>query len=54
MTFFHADVNTSDLTSASTNILVTGGAGLVGNELLNQLLDKGYHVKATWHAGNRF
>lgn len=36
-------------TSSQGVILVTGGAGLVGNELLQQLLRKGYHVKATWH-----
>ncbi len=31
-------------------ILVTGGAGLVGGELLQQLLDKGYSVKALYNS----
>ncbi|HEY8661141.1 MAG TPA: NAD-dependent epimerase/dehydratase family protein [Hanamia sp.] len=31
-------------------ILITGAAGLVGNELLKQLLDEGYWVKAIYHA----
>ncbi len=31
-------------------ILVTGAAGLVGNELLKQLLEEGYWVKAIYHS----
>jgi len=31
-------------------ILVTGAAGLVGNELVNQLLDKGFNVKAVYNS----
>jgi dihydroflavonol-4-reductase len=31
-------------------ILITGAAGLVGNELLKQLLDEGYWVKAIYHS----
>lgn len=30
-------------------IFVTGGAGLVGKELIAQLLDQGYHVRAMYH-----
>ena len=32
------------------NILVTGGSGLLGNELIKQLLSQGEHVKAIYHA----
>ena len=32
------------------NIVVTGAAGLVGNELTKQLLDKGYKVTAIYHS----
>lgn len=49
MTLFNRDSATNDLMPASAIIFVTGGAGLVGNELLHQLLNKGYRVKATWH-----
>ena len=31
-------------------ILITGAAGLVGNELLKQLLEEGYRVKAIYHS----
>ncbi len=31
-------------------VLVTGSAGLVGNELVNQLLDKGFRVKAIYNS----
>ncbi|MDQ2863477.1 MAG: NAD-dependent epimerase/dehydratase family protein [Bacteroidota bacterium] len=31
-------------------VLVTGAAGLLGNEVINQLLDKGYPVTAIYHA----
>lgn len=34
----------------SKNILVTGGSGLVGNELIKQLLSQGEHVKAIYHS----
>ena len=34
----------------SKNILVTGGSGLVGNELIKQLLSQGEYVKAIYHA----
>lgn len=30
-------------------ILVTGGSGLVGNELIKQLLSAGYKVRAIYH-----
>jgi nucleoside-diphosphate-sugar epimerase len=49
MTLSNGEEYIADHTSPSGSILVTGGAGLVGNELLHQLLDKDYHVKATWH-----
>ena len=32
------------------NILVTGGSGLLGNELIKQLLSQGEHVKAIFHS----
>ncbi len=35
---------------AEKKILVTGGAGLVGNELIKQLLDRGEKVKAIYHS----
>ena len=35
---------------ASANILVTGAAGLLGNELVTQLLDKGYKTTAIYHS----
>jgi len=37
------------LNTATDKIFVTGGAGLVGKELLQQLLNKGYHVRALYH-----
>ncbi len=41
---------TNDFSSPTTlNILVTGGAGLVGSELINQLLQEGYHIKAIYN-----
>lgn len=49
MTLHNTDENPTEPAATSTTILVTGGAGLVGHELLSRLLDKGYHVKATWH-----
>jgi len=36
--------------SATEKILVTGAAGLVGNELTQQLLDKGYSVTAIYNS----
>ncbi|KAA9039567.1 NAD-dependent epimerase/dehydratase family protein [Ginsengibacter hankyongi] len=36
--------------STTKNILVTGAAGLVGNELTKQLLDKGYSVTAIYNS----
>jgi nucleoside-diphosphate-sugar epimerase len=36
--------------NASTKILVTGAAGLVGSELLKQLLEDGYKVTAIYHS----
>ena len=37
-------------TSLNKKILVTGAAGLVGSELVKQLLDKGYSVTALYHS----
>lgn len=34
---------------SAQHILVTGGAGLIGHELIRQLLAEGYRVKATMH-----
>jgi nucleoside-diphosphate-sugar epimerase len=36
--------------NANKTILVTGAAGLVGCELMKQLLEKGYKVTAIWHS----
>lgn len=41
--------NLSEKTKAKKQILVTGGAGLVGNELIKQLLSAGEKVKAIYH-----
>jgi nucleoside-diphosphate-sugar epimerase len=41
--------NFSEKNSVEKNILVTGGAGLVGNELIKQLLAAGEKVKAIYH-----
>ncbi len=50
MTSISEDINTNDNSTLITlNILVTGGTGLVGSELINQLLQEGYHVKATYN-----
>jgi dihydroflavonol-4-reductase len=35
---------------ANRKVLVTGGAGLLANELLRQLLNEGYHVTAIYHS----
>lgn len=39
----------SDQQTNEQRILVTGGAGLVGNELIHQLLRAGFHVKAIYN-----
>lgn len=36
--------------NTAKRVLVTGGAGLVGEALTRQLLEKGYHVKALFHS----
>lgn len=38
------------MNNSTDKIFVTGGAGLVGKELLQQLLDLGYHVRALYHS----
>ncbi len=42
--------NFSEKNMVQKKILVTGGAGLVGNELVKQLLDTGEKVKAIYHS----
>ena len=42
--------NFSENKMSEKQILVTGGAGLVGNELIKQLLDAGEKVKAIYHS----
>jgi dihydroflavonol-4-reductase len=42
--------NISEINTVQKKILVTGGAGLVGNELINQLLVSGEKVKAIYHS----
>ncbi|MDE3185351.1 MAG: NAD-dependent epimerase/dehydratase family protein [Bacteroidota bacterium] len=42
--------NLSKKNIAEKRILVTGGAGLIGNELIKQLLDAGEKVKAIYHS----
>ncbi|HSN10031.1 MAG TPA: NAD-dependent epimerase/dehydratase family protein, partial [Hanamia sp.] len=42
--------NLSEKNIAEKRILVTGGAGLIGNELIKQLLDAGEKVKAIYHS----
>jgi dihydroflavonol-4-reductase len=42
--------NFSGKNRAEKRTLVTGGAGLVGNELIKQLLDAGEEVKAIYHS----
>ncbi len=42
--------NLSENNTDEKRILVTGGAGLVGNELIKQLLDAGEKVKAIYHS----
>jgi dihydroflavonol-4-reductase len=44
------ETDSSEDLIANKNILVTGAAGLVGNELTKQLLDKGYKVTAIYHS----
>lgn len=38
------------MNTSTDKIFVTGGAGLVGKELLQQLLDLGFHVRALFHS----
>lgn len=42
--------NFSEKYKPEKRILVTGGSGLVGNELLRQLLDRGEKVRAIYHS----
>ncbi len=42
--------NSSENKIDNQKILITGAAGLVGNELLKQLLAQGYNVKAIYHS----
>ena len=42
--------NLSEKNIDEKRILVTGGAGLIGNELIKQLLDAGENVKAIYHS----
>lgn len=42
--------NFSEKKISEKHILVTGGAGLVGNELIKQLLESGEKVKAIYHS----
>ena len=44
------DVTASSLIQMTNKILVTGAAGLLGNELVKQLLEKDYKVTAVWHS----
>lgn len=37
------------MNTTTNKIFVTGGAGLVGGELIRQLLEEGYHVRAMYH-----
>ncbi len=37
------------MNTTTDKILVTGGTGLVGKELISQLLEGGYHVRALYH-----
>ncbi|MEO5908842.1 MAG: NAD-dependent epimerase/dehydratase family protein, partial [Ginsengibacter sp.] len=40
----------SEKNSVQKKVLVTGGSGLVGNELIKQLLNAGENVKAIYHS----
>lgn len=40
------------MNTTTDKIFVTGGAGLIGGELLRQLLAGGYHIRALCHHGN--
>ncbi len=42
--------NFSEKNSVQKKVLVTGGSGLVGNELIKQLLNDGENVKAIYHS----
>jgi len=44
------ETDSSENLVTDKNILVTGAAGLVGNEVTKQLLDKGYKVTAIYHS----
>lgn len=44
------DIPLPEIKTEKQKVLVTGAAGLVGNELLNQLLKEGFQVSALFHS----
>lgn len=44
------EITSPEIKTKKQKILVTGGAGLVGNELLNQLLKEGFQVRAIFNS----